>query len=133
MYLKYLNLIKKHLQFIKFSLVGVSNTSISLICYTIIVKLGLYYIIANVLAYGVGMVNSFILNKRWVFKSKNSVGSTAIKFTLVNLGALSASTFLLYLCVSIIGLNKILAQVVVTFLVLIINFSANKIWAFKTI
>ncbi|KZL92968.1 GtrA family protein [Clostridium magnum] len=132
MYLKYLNLIKKHLQFIKFSLVGVSNTLISLISYTIIVKLGLYYIVANVLAYGVGMVNSFILNKRWVFKSKNSVGTTAVKFILVNLGALSASTFLLYLCVSIIGLNKILAQIVVTLLVLIINFSANKLWSFRT-
>lgn len=132
MYLKYLNLIKKHLQFIKFSLVGASNTFISLMTYALLVRIGLYYIIANVLAYGVGMVNSFILNKRWVFKSKNSVGSTAVKFTLVNLGALSTSTFLLYICNSIIGLNKILAQIVVTFLVLTINFSANKLWSFKT-
>lgn len=133
MCLKFLNLIKKHLQFIKFSLVGVSNTLISLISYTILVRLGLYYVIANVLAYGIGMLNSYILNKLWVFKSKKSVGSTSLKFTLVSLGSLSISTCFLYLCVSIIGLNKILAQVVVTFLVLIINFSANKIWAFKTI
>ena len=131
MYLKCIKLIKKHLQFVKFSLVGATNTLISLMAYTLLVKLGIYYIVANVLAYGVGMVNSYILNKLWVFNSNSSTGSTAAKFILINISALSLSTFLLYLCVSLIGVNKILSQIIVTFMVLTINYTANKLWTFR--
>jgi putative flippase GtrA len=126
-----LGLWRKYSQFLKFSLVGASNTLISFVLYYILIKLGLHYIISNVLAYSAGVVNSYILNSTWVFRDNSQPGSKLFKFITVNLGALLLSSSLLYLCVDTLGINKIISQVIVTALVLLVNYTGNKLWTFK--
>jgi putative flippase GtrA len=124
-------LFNKHYEFIKFSLVGASNTAISIIAYNLLLKIGILYLVASSLAYGIGMINSYLLNKIWVFESKISAKKTIPKFLLVNLVSLSITNFLLYLNVSVLGLNKALGQLIVTVTILIINFLGSKLWIFK--
>lgn len=124
-------LLKKHIQFIKFAIVGASNTAITFVSYYLLIKLGLHYSIANILAYCVGIVNSYIFNSIWVFKSTSERKSTASKFLVVNLAALSLSTALLFLFVDMFGVNELVAQIIVTLLVLVVNYTANKLWTFK--
>ena len=57
-------------EFILFALVGVSNTVINFIVYTILVFFSMPYLLANVIGYGVGMINSYLLNKYFVFQKK---------------------------------------------------------------
>lgn len=70
-------------QFIKYALVGCLNTGITLfvifVCKSL---LDLNPYIANVLGYVAGLINSFLWNKTWVFKSKNGYSKEAIKFAL---------------------------------------------------
>lgn len=131
MNLDFLSLWKKYSQFIKFSIVGASNTLISFVLYYILVKLGLHYMISNVLAYSAGVINSYILNSTWVFHANSQQGSKIIKFITVNLGALLLSSSLLYICVDFLGINKIISQVIVTLIVLLVNYAGNKLWTFK--
>lgn len=60
------------IQLLKYGLVGVSNSLITLIvifiCNDII---GLKLMLADVIGYVAGLINSFIWNKNWVFKSHN--------------------------------------------------------------
>lgn len=60
------------IQLVKYGLVGVSNSLITLvvifICNDI---LGMKLMLADVLGYVAGLINSFVWNKNWVFKSHN--------------------------------------------------------------
>ena len=55
-------------KFIKFGLVGVLNTLINWIIFALLNFVGVYYIVANVIAYAIATANSYIWNSKWVFK-----------------------------------------------------------------
>ena len=59
-------------QLIKYGLVGVSNSLITLIVIFVCNELlGMKLMLADVIGYVAGVINSFIWNKNWVFKSHN--------------------------------------------------------------
>lgn len=57
-------------QFLKFGIVGLSNTLISQIIYMIAVALGAHYIAANVLAFIISVLNAFFWQNKFVFKEE---------------------------------------------------------------
>ncbi|MBM6819042.1 GtrA family protein [Clostridium saudiense] len=119
-------------KFIKFGLVGVLNTLINWIIFAVLNFVGVYYIIANVIAYVIATINSYIWNSRWVFKYKGEdKKETTTKFILLNLVGIALNTMILYLLVDLIGLNKLIALVITTVIVMVINYIVNKIWVFK--
>jgi len=70
-------------QFIKYNLVGIANT---LIGFSII--LGLMYVgisatLSNVIGYVIGAVFSYVLNRKYTFKSSMNQQRTMIKFFMV--------------------------------------------------
>ena len=56
------------IQFIKFGLVGVSNTLVSQAVYMVCIALGLHYIAANIIAFVISVLNAFFWQTRFVFK-----------------------------------------------------------------
>ena len=60
------------LQFIKFGLVGVSNTLVNYIVYIIFVSLGVHYVIANALGFIISVLNAYFWGSRFVFKEDKS-------------------------------------------------------------
>ena len=58
-------------QFIKFLIVGLSNTLITFLSFKILTDLLLINdSISNIISYIIGVTNSFFFNKLWTFKSK---------------------------------------------------------------
>ncbi len=70
-------------RFIKYCVVGVMNTLITLgsifICKSL---LGVDPYVSNAIGYALGLLNSFLWNKNWVFRSKGKYTPEAIKFLL---------------------------------------------------
>ena len=118
-------------EFILFALVGVSNTVINFIVYTILVFFSMPYLLANIIGYGVGMINSYLLNKHFVFQKKEGDSSVFLKFVLVNIITVTVHSILLYFFVSILGWHKIYSQAFVTIITLVLNYLGNKLWTFK--
>lgn len=119
-------------KFIKFGLVGVLNTLINWIIFAVLNFVGVYYIIANVIAYVIATINSYTWNSRWVFKyNGKDQKETTTKFIVLNLVGLALNTIILYLLVDLIGLNKLISLVITTVIVMVINYIVNKIWVFK--
>ncbi len=58
-------------KFLKFGLVGIFNTLITIISYIILVKFGMNYLVANIISYLIGVANSYYWNKNWVFQSNS--------------------------------------------------------------
>lgn len=74
---------EKLLQFVKYCIVGVLNTLVTLgVIYICKSFLGWNLYVSNVLGYIAGVVNSFVCNKSWVFKSDGSYGVEALRFVL---------------------------------------------------
>lgn len=73
----------KYVQFVKYCIVGVLNTLVTLgviyICKSFL-DLNLY--LSNALGYIAGVVNSFVCNKQWVFHSNGSLRLEALKFIM---------------------------------------------------
>ncbi|PLS04319.1 GtrA family protein [Neobacillus cucumis] len=116
---------------LKFGLVGVGNTLLSIGCYILFVKLGMHYLLANILSYLIGLLNSYYWNKKWVFQYTERHLSVFVKFIIVNLVVLSINTSILYFFVKIIGWNQYLSQLIATGLGMGINFILNKKWTFE--
>ena len=118
-------------EFILFAIVGVSNTVINFIVYAILVFFNMPYLIANVIGYGVGMLNSYLLNKNFVFQKKEGGSSIFFKFVLINVITVTVHSILLYFFVSVFGWHKIYSQAFVTIITLVLNYLGNKLWTFK--
>lgn len=121
----------KYIQIIKFGIVGISNTLISWIIYFLLIKINVFYLIANIAAFFCGMLNGFIWNKTWVFKVVGSIRKTFIKYALVNLCTLGLSTFLLFVFVNGLGLGKFISQICATLIIILISYFGNRLWTFK--
>lgn len=125
------------LQFVKFGIVGLSNTLIAYAVYAACVWLGCHYLVANGLGFVVGVLNAYYWSDRYVFKKGEGETRSAL-WTLVKTylaygatGLLLAS-LLLYVYVDQWHVSAYLAQLLVLFVTVPLNFIINKCWSFKT-
>lgn len=118
-------------KFLKFGLVGIFNTLITIISYIILVKLGMNYLIANIISYLIGVANSYYWNKNWVFRSNSKNLSVFLKFMTVNLIVLAFNTLSLFILVDKLLYNEFIAQIFAIGIGMMINFFLNKIWTFN--
>lgn len=123
-------------QFIKFNLVGLLNTAIDFILFTLLVWLGAHYIAAQVVSYAAGMLNSFVLNNAFTFRANRPAAAlgfewkTGLRFIAWNGIVLLVSLFLLFVFTRLWGFNEILAKMAVTIITVAVNFYGSKRWVF---
>ena len=121
-------------QFIKFGMVGVSNTVVSLATYYLFTFFGVHYLIANALGFVTGTLNAYYWNSKFVFKEeakesgnkKESLVKTYISYGF----SFILSTLLLYLQVNILGISQAVAPIINIMITTPINFLMNKFWTF---
>lgn len=131
-------------QFVRYCIVGGLNTAVTmLVIFVCKSLLGVNPYISNALGYGAGLVNSFLWNRSWVFRSKGRFRGEALRFAigfgvcyLLQLGfvySLSQSSFgalefdISGFVLSGYGVATLLGNVVYT----IANFIYNKIVTFR--
>ena len=123
---------KGFMQFVKFCLVGVSNTAISLIVYYIFVLINKeLYIVGNAVGFVVSVLNSYFWNSKFVFKKEDEKAKTVVK-TFVAYGTnLIIGTALLYLFVDICHLSEFIAPLINLIVTIPLNYILNKFWVMK--
>lgn len=125
------------LQFIKFGMVGITNTAVSYAIYALILWLGGHYLVASVVSFVISVAWSYLLNNRFVFKKSEDetrVWWKALLKAYVSYGitGLVLANILLYLWIDVLGINQYLAFVINLVFTIPVNFLLNKLWAFKT-
>lgn len=122
-------------QFIKFGLVGVSNTVVHYLIYLICSLIGFHYILANFLAFTVSVLNSFYWNSRYVFteEEKTRFRPLVLLKTYIAYGitGLLLNSILLYIEIEIWNMNELLAPILNLLITIPLNFVINKFWAYK--
>lgn len=123
-------------QFIKFGLVGISNTFVSWACYYFFlwVDEGLY-MVGSVVGTVVSIANAFYWNDKYVFKSNNNNWKSKLKRlgrTYISYGGTSLlGMFLLWAGVNYLGISKVFAPPIILLITVPLNFLINKFWTFS--
>lgn len=133
---KIIELYNKYKSFIRFAIVGVINTLVTIAVNTVCNNVfHLHYKVSWVIAYAAGVTNSYIMNKLWTFESKGGSNSGKAKeilqFVAVNLVSLAATTKGLEFFIQNMGINKNLAQFPTIVISQFINYFGYKLWVFK--
>ena len=120
-------------QFMKFCLVGMINTVVDFGVYLFFSRvIGLYFLLANILAILAAMTVSFILNKYWTFANlEKKIKTQYLKFALVNLVYFFLNNSIVLCLVDYLNLYDLWAKVIAIIIGLFWNFFANRYWTFK--
>jgi putative flippase GtrA len=123
-------------QFVKFGIVGLSNTIISYIVYAALIYIGMPYLIASITGFVVGVLNSFLWNNLYVFKKndneKRNPWLTLTKTFLAYAGTgLVMANILLILFIEKYGISKYVAPLITLLITVPLNFIINKYWSFR--
>jgi putative flippase GtrA len=119
-------------QFVKFGIVGVSNTLLSLAVYALLLKgFGMWYLAASAIGYAVGMVNGFLWNRRWTFRGHVGDALTPVRWIVVQGCGLAANLGLVFVFVHYANLGELLGQACATAIVVVFTFIANRAWTFR--
>ncbi len=120
-------------QFIKFGIVGVSNTLISLIVYYIFLFINSdLYLVGNAVGFTVSTFNAYFWNNKFVFKKgKKEKNIAVIAKTYISYGfSFFVSEGLMYVLVDILKVSKVIAPIAILFVTIPLNFLLNKLWVY---
>lgn len=124
----------KFKQLSRFATVGVANTIIDFLIFTICTRiLHMNYIVSQALGYSFGIVNSFMFNKKWTFHSSNNrkkIFHEIVQFAIINLSTLIITLIVINILVKIFIMNVYEAKIIVTLIAQVTNFLAYKLWIF---
>jgi putative flippase GtrA len=119
-------------QFVKFGVVGVSNTLLAFTIYTVLLKVfGVWYLAASAIGFVLGAVNGFLLNRRWTFAGHVGDALTPVRWGIVQGCGLGLNLGLLYLFVDDASIEKLLSQALATVIVTVVTFLVNRAWTFR--
>ena len=119
------------IQFIKFSIVGFSNTVISLFVYYVLLWLECNYLIANAMSWIVSVFNAFYWNNKYVFKNENT-WIKALIITYISYGcSFILGSLMLIVLIEFFKVSDIIAPLIILVITIPLNFLMNKFWTFK--
>lgn len=122
------------IQFFKFGIVGVANTLLTAATIWIMMKwLHSSDYVANIVGYVVGLINSFVWNRRWTFASKSKTGVTIFKFIITFAVSYLLQLGNLYLLLHFTHIDAYLCQLLSIVVYTLVNFTLNKFYTFKTL
>lgn len=131
------------LQFVKFGIVGVSNTVVSYVIYLVTIyllapfHLSWDFYFGNIVAFLISVLWSFYWNNRFVFTLKDGEERNILQALLKTYASyafsgLVLSNILSFIWVSLFGISKVIAPLINLIVSVPINFLMNKLWAFKS-
>jgi putative flippase GtrA len=131
-------------QVLRFCLVGGLNTILDLLLFNCLLWVfptinPVNLVVYNSLAYAFGGINSFVLNKYWTFRHRQSIvpGEVA-RFIITTLVGICVNDALLWLCSNSIHLQDInptlwanVSKIVAIFGTFLISYAGMRLWVFS--
>lgn len=136
-----IGLLKKYKEVILYLIFGVATTVVNWISYAVCNKTGIGMNISNVIAWVLAVIFAYITNKIFVFESKSmklevllpEVGKFVGARVVTGVIEIVGLPLLVYLGVrqTVFGVEGFLAKILVSVIVVILNYVFSKIFVFK--
>lgn len=128
-------LFQKYKEIILYLVFGVLTTLVNIVTYYLCTRLGGFNeYISNVVAWLISVLFAFITNKCLVFESKNRtykvVVKEALSFFLFRLLSLGIDMVAMYVMISLLVWNDLIAKIIANVVVIILNYVFSKLFVF---
>ena len=134
MYAQLRSLYSRFRNLILYGLIGGFCSALDFGIYTLLCHFEVMpYLWANIISIHVGIFTSFILNRSLNFKVKDRTPQRFLSFYAVGLTGLGISEGMLYLMVTLGGMNEVVCKLISIVVVALIQFLLNKYITFKRI
>jgi putative flippase GtrA len=114
-----------------YTVFGGLTTLLSIGSYKLFLVIGFHYVLATTLSTLLAIIFAYFTNRKYVFESHGSIVHESIKFLIGRLGAFLIETLALIIAVSWIGMDEFYSKLIVTILVVIINYIYSKFIVFN--
>ena len=120
-------------RFVRFCVTGGLNTLVDFVVFFLLTSsLNWPVIPSQVLSYSAGIHNSYCINRRWTFQTRNRFFSREmLLFIGVNLAVLGVSVLSVWALTSRIGLGVLLSKLCTTALTMVLGFILNRLVVFR--
>ena len=136
--MKLIEIYKKYKEIINYLIVGALTTVVSLIIYYVCVFTflnpdnAIELQIANILSWIAGVTFAYFTNRKYVFKSENENKlQESAKFVSSRITTLLLDMLIMWLGVTLLGLNDKIIKIISQILVIIGNYVLSKLFVFK--
>ena len=116
---------------LKFSCSSLLSFCVDYLFYSIFALISNSVVFSNIAARVISSCFNFSLNKKFVFKNKESIAKTAAKYFILAGCILAANTVLLELCVKYLIHNKYISKIIIEVLLFFISWAAQKSFVFR--
>lgn len=132
---KYVDKVRKDPELLRYIVIGVCTTAVNYVVYLLARAVDLHYMAATVLASVVAILFAYVANKLYVFRSHtDSLKAFAVEFfnfVLMRVISLGANAVLMKWLVEGVHIDDRLAQILVQFIVVALNYVFSKLYIFK--
>lgn len=119
------------LQLLRFCTVGLGNTAVDFTVFFFLTLGGAPYLLAQVLAYAAGVVNSYFCNRMWTFRVARKINLPEFAgFITINGLSLLVSAGLLFILHDVNHLGLWPAKLLATGAGIVVNFMGSRLWVF---
>lgn len=117
---------------ILYGIIGSFSAGIDFLVYFILTNyVDINYLIANIFSVSIGIIISFILNRKYNFKVTDYVFRRFIIFISIGLGGLALSSLLLYVFIEYFAFEILISKLLSIIIVVLLQFLLNKFVTFK--
>lgn len=114
-------------------LFGALTTIINIVIYLFLTDIAhVHYIISNIISWALSVIFAYVTNRIWVFESKNNnILKELFLFYGGRLFSVILETMLMILFIDILSFGNLFSKIVVTIIIIIINYLISKVIVFK--
>ena len=118
-------------EILKFSASSLVGFLVDYAIFSILTLLSAPLVISNVIARVISSSVNFTLNRKFVFKNKDSLWASALKYFSLAAFILLANTLILRLLVNSLGMNKMLAKVLTEIVLYVLSWLVQRFFVFN--
>lgn len=122
-----------HKQFIRYAIVGLASNAIIYALYLVLTRLGMGPKLAMSLLYCIGMLQTFVFNKKWSFRFGGAATPALVRYATVYAAGYGINFLALMLLVDQAGLPHQRVQGVMILVVAFMLFLAQRYWVFPQV
>lgn len=117
------------IQFFRYIFVGGTAFIIDFSIYSILVLIGIHYLISAIIAFIISVLANYLLSTKWVFNQSSNMNKKLEfnLFIIISTIGLGFTEILLYIFTDILLINPIMSKIIASIIVLFWNFLARRV------
>ncbi|MBN9366906.1 MAG: GtrA family protein [Comamonadaceae bacterium] len=119
------------MQLIRYGVVGVVSNMLLYLLYLVITASGVEHKLAMTMTYALGVVQTFVFNKRWTFRYGGDSRETFVRYCVAYFLGYAVNFLALWLFVDQLGWSHQGVQVCMVIVVAMLLFTLQKFWVFR--